>query len=187
MAREKIIESTSLNYMTASADVNERTIEKNNSAKSNTELAIILAVAKAEKISKKFRNDLIIAADTFAVLQDGKILHKPKDKKEAISLCMAQSGATIEVITGLCMIYKSKMLKDYSKTKITYTKFQESTIVELLKGDDATIRNSGLGFFSDAPGFTLVKSFRGSYTGAMGLPMEIVRKNIVKLGYDLYE
>ena len=65
----------------------------------------------------------------------------------------------------------SKRLEDWLNNK------QKKT------GDDARIRNSGLGFFMDSPGFTLVQNFDGSYTGAMGLPMEIVRKNIKTLKY----
>jgi len=97
---------------------------------------------------------------------------------------MMQSGKTIKAITGLAMAYKSKLLTNTTVTNITYTTFDRMTIERLLKGDDATIRNSGLGFFSDAPGFTLVESFSGSYTGAMGLPMEVVRHNLKQLNYS---
>jgi predicted house-cleaning NTP pyrophosphatase (Maf/HAM1 superfamily) len=81
------------------------------------------------------------------------------------------------------MAYGNRLITNTSVTEIEYIEFDRATITKLLESDDATIRNSGLGFFIDAPGFTLVKSFNGSYTGAMGLPMEIVRENLTVLGY----
>lgn len=110
-------------------------------------------------------------------------MHKPTSEEEAILMCLAQSGRTVQVITGLCMMYKDVSLQDTSVTNITYTNFDRPTIVTLLKNDDAAIRNAALGFFQDAPGFSLVEKFEGSYTGAMGLPMEMVWHNLKKLNY----
>jgi septum formation protein len=146
-------------------------------------LAIILASAKAEDVLKDNPGDLVIAADTFAVMPSGERLHKPVSSEDAIELCLQQSGKKIYVITGLAMAYGNRLITNTSVTEIEYIEFDRATITKLLESDDATIRNSGLGFFIDAPGFTLVKSFNGSYTGAMGLPMEIVRENLTVLGY----
>lgn len=181
--RKTILDASNLKFKIHIKDVDERAIEAQHADKSDGEVATILAHAKAVAVLKDNPNDLIIAADTLVILPSGERLHKPSSAEEAIELCLQQSGKTITAITGIAMAFGERVTTNVSTTKITYSDFDRETITELLKGDDPTIRNSGLGFFSDAPGFTLVKSFNGSYTGAMGLPMEIVRENLVQLGY----
>lgn len=181
--RKTILESSEFLFQIKTKETDERAIEVLHKDKSDKELAIILASAKAKDILKDHPDDLVIAADTFAVLPSGERLHKPTSSEEAIELCLRQSGKKIYAITGLAMAYGEKLLTNASVTEIEYIEFDRATITKLLESDDATIRNSGLGFFQDAPGFTLVKSFNGSYTGAMGLPMEIIRENLKILGY----
>lgn len=182
--RKTIMEASRLRFTTDSVDLDERALEQKNQNKTDEEVAIILASAKAKLVQHKHPDAVVIAADTFALLPSGKRLHKPANPEEAVELCLLQSGKTIKAVTGMVMSYRGKVLTNTTVTNITYITFDRPTIKHLLEGDDATIRNSGLGFFSDAPGFTLVKSFNGSYTGAMGLPMEIVRQNLKLLNYS---
>lgn len=181
--RKTILERSEFQFEVDAPEVDERAIESRLGTVSHSKAAVKLAEAKAQTLAAKYPNDIVVAADTFAVLPDGSRLHKPKDTKEALNLCLAQSGNTIIVITGMVVCLGKMMIKSVSKTKITYATFDATTISLLLENDDSTIRNSALGFFMDAPGFTLVKKFNGSYTGAMGLPMEILRENIYSLGY----
>lgn len=182
--RKTIMEASGLKFATDSVDLDERALEQKNQDKTDEEIAIILASAKAELVQYKHPDAVVIAADTFALLPSGERLHKPATPEEAVELCLLQSGKTIKAVTGMAMAYKGRVLANTTVTDITYTTFDRPTVEHLLEGDDATIRNSGLGFFSDAPGFTLVESFNGSYTGAMGLPMEIVRQNLKRLNYS---
>lgn len=181
--RKTILEASELEFQVRTKEIDERAVEALHPKKSDADVAIILAIAKAHAVLEDHPGDLVISADTFAVLPNGERLHKPSSADEAIKLCLEQSGKTIQAVTGIAMVYGDKVITNTSTTKITYTDFDRATIEKLLIGNDVTIRNAGLGFFSDAPGFTLVKSFEGSYTGAMGLPMEIVRENIKLLDY----
>ncbi len=171
-------------FITDGTELYERALERKHQDKSDEEISILLARAKANLVYHKYPDELVVAADTFALLPSGERLHKSSSPEEAVELCLAQSGKTIKSVTGLAMAYKDRVLTNTSVTDITYIDFDRPTIDRLLKGDDAMMRNSGLGFFADAPGFTLVKSFNSSYTGAMGLPMEIVRINLKRFGYS---
>lgn len=182
--RRTILEASELQFQVHSKDVDERYIESLHPAATDEQIAVLLALAKAEVVQTDYPDDLVIAADTFAVLPGGERMHKPASAQEAIALCLKQSGKTIRVVTGIAMKYGGKTLTNESITHITYVKFSKKTITRLLGNNSATMRNSGLGFFSDAPGFSLVERFEGSYTGAMGLPMEIIRENIKRLHYS---
>lgn len=183
--RKTILEASELEFQVRTKEIDERAVEALHGGKSDSDVAIILATAKAHAVLEDHPSDLIISADTFVVLPSGERLHKPSSAEEAIELSLEQAGKTIYAITGVAMAYGDKLITNSSTTKITYTNFDRATIEKLLVGNDVTIRNAGLGFFSDAPGFTLVQSIDGSYTGAMGLPMEIVRENIKLLDYRL--
>jgi septum formation protein len=182
--RKTILEASGLRFEIKVKNIDERSIEASHPDKSDEQVVAILAKAKSEAVWNEHRNDLVIAADTLAILPDGRRLHKPNSTREVVELCLLQSGKTIRAVTGISMTYRGKTITNVCATSISYIDFDEGTIRKLLKGNDATLRNAGLGFFLDAPGFTLVKSFEGSYTGAMGLPMEIVRKNIGLLNYS---
>lgn len=181
--RKKILESSELDFQVIVPEIDERAIESEVTHLSDVELAIHLSSQKAAALAAIHKNAVIIAADSFAVLPDGSRLHKPTSLEEAIALSMAQSGKTITAVTGMTMQYGDTVIESNSETKITYVDFDEQVIRKLFIANDFSIRNSGLGFFIDAPGFTLVKQFEGSYTGAMGLPMEHVRNNLMKFGY----
>lgn len=181
--RKTVLESSKLDFIVKIPDVDERGLERSHPNATPQELVAILAQAKASVVHRDSPNDLVIAADTLAVLPDGTWLHKPASHEEAIELSLRQSGKTVQAITGLAITFRDEQIIRTTTTDITYMQFNKDTIERLLEGDDPAIRNSGLGFFSDAPGFTLVKEFKGSYTGAMGLPMEHVWDSLARLGY----
>lgn len=181
--RKTIMEKSGLAFRVEAPDVDERAIENQHPGKTDEDIVVILAAAKAEAMAANYADELVIAADSFAVMPSGERQHKPGNYEDAVKRCVAQSGQTIRVFTGVAMAYRGQLITGHTTTDITYTHFDRATVEALLHGDEATIRNGGLGFFADAPGFTLVESFNGSYTGAMGLPMEIIRDNIAKLGY----
>jgi septum formation protein len=182
--RKLIIQSSEFAFKVVTEEVDEREIEQRHPNKTAEEIVEILALAKAKVVAAIHPNDLVIAADTFAILPDGTRLHKTKSFEESIQLSMQQSGKTMKVNTGVAMMYKGEVLTDLVTTNIKYLAFDEATVRQLFEiNQSAKRRNAALGFFTDAPGFTLVEKIEGSYLGALGLPMEIVRKNIEKLGY----
>lgn len=179
-----ITELSGLPFKIVVQDVDERGIEEQNPDKSAEEIVEMLAIAKAQAVASGFPDDVVIAADTFAVLPDGQRLHKTKTFEESIQLSMQQSGKTMEVHTGMAMVYRGELLTNSVIAQVTYARFDEATVRHLFQiNQTKNRRNAALGFFTDAPGFTLVEKIEGSYLGAMGLPMEIVRVNLERFNY----
>jgi len=182
--RKMIMELSGLAFKTVSSNVDEREIEVNNPTKTPEEIVEILAAAKAKAIAKYFPNDAVITADTFGILPDGRRLHKTKTPEESIQLALQQSGQTVIVNTGVAVAHQGKIITNLTTTKIKYSTFDEATARLLFqKNEQARRRNAGLGFFTDAPGFTLVEKIEGSYLGAMGLPMDTIRASLEEIGY----
>tara|TARA_Y100001970_G_scaffold109097_1_gene136317 strand:- start:53 stop:634 length:582 start_codon:yes stop_codon:yes gene_type:complete len=125
---------------------------------------------KAKNVSKINPNALIIGADTI-VVQDSKILGKPKNKLESISMLHSLSGRTHEVITGVSFIHVGL------KLDIT---FNDTTLVSVNKLKDNEILKyisdynpyDKAGSYGIQDGFSIhVNSIIGCYYNVMGLPV----------------
>ncbi|HOF50222.1 MAG TPA: Maf family protein [Candidatus Colwellbacteria bacterium] len=142
-----------------------------------------ISLEKCESVRDRHPESIIIAADTLTLL-DGETIGKPKDMEEAYRMAIKQSGKKILALTGITLYDPRKgFFTKLSKTRITYQKFDRSDLERLFKDNFPLRMASGLGLFIDAPGFTLVQSINGSYTGAYGMPMEIVYKYLHQFGH----
>lgn len=180
--REQILDKSEFEFCVKQNNFKEKEFQSTIKHLPTKQQCLILAMKKTENI-KLSKGDIIIGADTVAFMKDTKkIFHKPTSHEQAIKFCMKQSGKNIIIITGFYIkTFDEQVFSGYSTSEISYVKFTEKTIQKLLINDEFTIRNAALGFYSDSPGFTLVKSIKGSYTGAMGLPMEKIRPIIEKI------
>lgn len=184
--RKMIMEASGLPFEVIAKDIDERRIERQHKDKEASEIAQLLAITKAQEISYEYPGRAVVAADTFGVLSDGTRLHKGKNLDDSIRMAMKQSGQTVTVYTGTAVVYREKSLSTLTSTKITYSNFDDLTVRQLFDINEAAKRrNAALGFFTDAPGFTLVEKIEGSYLGAMGLPMDVVRRMLLDIGYSL--
>ena len=92
------------------------------------EVAIFLAKQKANTIAKDLERDyLLITADTI-VVQNGEIIHKPKQKQDAIEILRKLSGNSHEVITGVCITSSEKKIVFSSITDVFFTNLSDEEI-----------------------------------------------------------
>ena len=71
------------------------------------EVPAFLAQKKADAFQKISNDAIVITADTIVIL-NSRILNKPNDRTEAISMLMDLSGKTHTVITSVCLSYHKK-------------------------------------------------------------------------------
>ena len=90
--KRSLMNRSGLEYIAMPADVDECSIENAHPSLNAKETVILLARAKAKKLSLVYPNEFIIAADTFGVLPDGSRLHKAKTTEETMRMCLSQSG-----------------------------------------------------------------------------------------------
>ena len=109
-----------------------------------------------------------VAADTI-VVQDGRILEKPKDPADAHRMLRELSGRTHQVMTGLCIRTADAM---HSRTVVTDVEFKPLTDAEI----DAYIRtgepmDKAGAYAIQGLAAYMIRSVRGSYTNVVGLPL----------------
>lgn len=143
-------------------------------------LALQLAKAKAEEIALLpiAKDKAVLGADTIVVLGD-EVLGKPKDERDAKRMLVALSGKTHFVYTGVCVSLPTgtsrKELTGVSKTSVLFEKLTKKQIDDYIKTGSPMDKAGAYGIQDGG----LVKEIKGSFTGVVGLPMELV-KELVK-------
>jgi septum formation protein len=80
-----------------------------------------LAENKARVFATKINSEVVVASDTVVILNT-KILNKPIDRLDAISMLTELSGKTHLVVTAVCLYSKEKMEVFDDHTYVTFKK-----------------------------------------------------------------
>ena len=133
------------------------------------QVPIKLAELKASILISEIRdNEIIICADTIVVL-DNRIIGKPIDFNDAISILTALSGRTHTVFTGVNIHSHKKSISFVEKTEVTFTKLNQTQIEYYIR-EFKPFDKAGAYGIQDWIGTTAVERINGSYTNVMGLP-----------------
>lgn len=141
-------------------------------------VAPFLAEKKALACASFLENDeeILISADSVVIL-DGKIYGKPIDYDDAFSVLRALSGREHLVVTGICLLSKSqkKVVSDFS-----YVQFQTLTDDEIAYYINTCQPYDKAGAYAIQEWIGLCKiiGIRGSYSNIMGLPMELLYREL---------
>ncbi len=173
--RQKILKESGFDFVMEPADIKEEEYEN----LSPLEMVKILSKLKAEKIFVKFKNNIVIGADTTVDL-DGKILSKAKDLDHAKKMLQDLSGTRHKVITGYTIISAKESITSYD---ISFVKFKVLTNNEI---DDYINSTNVLGF-AGAYGIQdgadkFVEKIDGDMLNVLGLPTKAINdlKKILK-------
>lgn len=176
--KKYIMDASRLPYEVMPADIDESVYD----SLSVDERVARLAVAKCRLIAEQHPERVVIAADTLTADECGTVFTKPKPGTDPLQAAMQLSGQTIEVYTGCCVYLPGQGYREtVAHATITYQTFTRDQLERLVEGDNPQIRSGALGVFVDAPGFTLIKEVKGSYTGMYGLPMEFIYEQLATL------
>ena len=134
------------------------------------DFVIRMALEKAAAVSSQFPDSWVISGDTVVCL-DKKILGKPVDEKDALSLLMALSGREHRVISGLCVSNDMLSLKIVRSTTtfVRFDRFSENTARAYVATGEWLDKAGGYGI--QGKGACLVESIDGSYSNVVGLPL----------------
>mgnify|MGYP006289134967 CR=1 FL=1 len=148
--------------------------------KSEREFAVKAALAKASDVAKKYKNALVIGADTIVCL-DGEILGKPRDRDEAATMLKRLRGRDHIVITGVAVVAtdSQNILLDAETTKVFFKRFTEKTLDRYLDTGDSLDKAGAYGIQGE--GECLVHHIRGDYFNVMGLPLSLLLKMLSQL------
>jgi len=134
-----------------------------------------LSAGKAKAVAGKFKDAVIIGADT-VVFCGGKIFGKPKTKIEAKKMLKFLSGTTHLMITGLTVIDggSKKIITKTSVTKIFFHRLTGEEINEYVDTNEPMTKAGG--YAIQGKGGEFVDKIEGEYSGALGLPLKLLKQ-----------
>ena len=182
--RKMLMENAGLNFDTASADIDERTIE---TAVKDTgvipkELALILANAKALDVSQKNTDQYVIGSDQTMSMQD-KMFHKPESMDDARRRLLELSGSTHELNSAVVIVKNGETIWQHVSTaELTMRKLTPEFIGRHLAqaGDD--VLTSVGAYQLEKEGVQLFDNIEGDFFTIVGLPMLPLLEELRNLG-----
>lgn len=144
---------------------------------------LVLSKHKADAVRSKVRDGLIIGADTIVVCK-GKILGKPKDKKDAATMLSLLSGRTHEVYTGFTILdaKSGRSISDYEVTKVTFRKLSRKEISAYVASESPMDKAGAYGIQDDY-GAVFVERVEGCFYNVVGFPLTKFYIAMQKFGY----
>ena len=135
-----------------------------------------LAELKANKVSTKFPNELVIGADSVIDL-NGKIISKPNNRNEALEILKSLNGKKHDLISSVCISMGGNMIWNYTdKAELFMKKF---TLIEL-KDYLSKISDEALYAYNvyqiEGLGKTLFSEIKGDNDTIMGLPVKKIKE-----------
>lgn len=143
-----------------------------------------LARQKAEEISEKYPEDIVIGADT-TVFCDGAALGKPKDAADAKRMLLMLSGREHSVITAVAFAQKGQTVRAFSEeTKVEFYPLSDEEIDGYIKSGEPMDKAGAYGI--QEKGALLIEEIKGDYFNVVGLPLCRLGKLLKKeFGIDL--
>ena len=130
-----------------------------------------LAELKANKISNKIPDELVLGADSVIDL-NGEIISKPKSREEALNILKKMSGKSHFLISSVCISKKGSMIWNHSeKAELVMKDFNEDELKNYLsKISDKNLYAYNV-YQIEGEGKKLFKEIKGDKNTIMGLPI----------------
>lgn len=144
------------------------------------EIPLYIAKEKADAYIPMMQpNKLIITADTIVWL-DGKVLGKPRDREDALQMLRTMSGRTHEVFTGVCITTTDWQRSFTAQTEVRFATLSEDEIIYYVDNFKPMDKAGAYGV-QEWIGFIGVENISGSYYNIMGLPVQKLYRELLKV------
>ena len=175
--RKDILDANKIDAEAIPSNVDEDLVKKTLIAE-NASPEIIsknLAELKANKISNKNRNLLVLGADSVIDL-DGELISKPNDREEAFGILKKLNGRKHSLISSVCISLNGNMTWNYTdKAFLTMKKMSEDELKNYLKkiSDEALYAYNV--YQIEGEGRHLFSKIEGDRNTIMGLPVQKIK------------
>jgi septum formation protein len=124
----------------------------------------------------------VLAADT-AVVLDGSILGKPKDRAHGIAMLSRLAGRSHQVLSAVALWHAGRVRMAVSRSRVTFrTVSAEEAAAYWASGEPADKAGS---YGIQGLGGVFVVSLEGSHSGVMGLPLFETATLLKEAGIDV--
>ena len=138
-----------------------------------------LAREKAEAIAARYPDRPVLGADTEVVI-DGDVLGKPADAAEAARMLRRLSGRTHQVLTGLALVWRGRVLTAVESTIVRLSALTDDELLEYVASGEPMDKAGGYAIQGRAARF--IPRIEGSYSNVVGLPVATVLQILRQAG-----
>tara|TARA_B110000971_G_scaffold82049_1_gene84129 strand:- start:665 stop:1252 length:588 start_codon:yes stop_codon:yes gene_type:complete len=176
--RKKILENNKIICRVEHSNVDEDSVKKALLKEKATPTIISknLAELKANKISQKFINEIVVGADSVIDL-GGEIISKPNDRTEASKILQKLNGKTHQLVSSVCISRGGSMIWNYTDTASLTMKN-----MSLLELDNYLKKISDEALYAynvyqiEGEGRSLFSKIEGDKDTIMGLPVKKIKE-----------
>ena len=182
--RKKILEANNIKCKIEPSNVDEDSVKESllKERASPTVISKNLAELKANKISQKFTEEMVLGADSVIDLE-GEIISKPNDRAEALEILEKMNGKTHQLISSVCVSRGGSMIWNYtdkaSLTMKNMTFLELENYLKKISDKDLYAYNV---YQIEGEGRNLFSKIEGDEDTIMGLPVKKIKEylNIIK-------
>ena len=176
--RKKILNKNGINCEILPANVDEDQV-KVSLLKEKASPEIIsknLAELKANKVSKKKNDYLVLGADSVIDL-NGELISKPTNREEALAILQKLNGKKHQLISSVCISKNGSMIWNYTDAStLTMKQLNLDEIKSYLaKIKDKELYDYGV-YQIEADGRSLFSKIEGDENTIMGLPVKQIKE-----------
>ena len=181
--RKKILDKNNIESHVVPSNVDED-IVKISLIKEKASPEIIsknLAELKANKVSLKKTNEIVLGADSVIDLE-GELISKPKTREEALTILNKLNGKSHLLISSVCLSKNGSMIWNYTdKATLTMKSFSFEELTSYLsKIPDEKLYAYNV-YQIEGEGRNLFASIKGDEDTIMGLPVKKIKEYIGSL------
>ena len=176
--RKKILDNNNILCSVEASNVDEEPI-KESLLKVGASPEIIsknLAELKANKVSQKINNSLVLGADSVIDLT-GELISKPASRDEALNILKKLNGKKHSLISSVCISKNGSMIWNYTGiAHLTMKYFSENQLTAYLnKISDENLYSYNV-YQIEGEGRTLFSNIDGDEDTIMGLPIKKIKE-----------
>jgi len=176
--RKKILNQNGINCEVVHANVDEEIVKESLLKEKATPETISknLAELKANKVSEKKPNELVLGADSVMDL-NGQLISKPKNREDAIKILEKLNGQKHQLISSVCISKNGSMIWNFTDASTLTMKQLDSDEIKsyLTRIRDKELYAYGV-YQIEADGRSLFSKIEGDEDTIMGLPVKQIKK-----------
>ena len=176
--RKEILDKNKILVQVKPSSIDEDVV-KQSLLKENASPEIIsknLAELKANKVSQKSNDNLVLGADSVIDL-DGELISKPKNRDEALNILKKLNGKKHYLVSSICISRNGSMIWNYTdKAALTMKNMTEEELKTYLsKIPDETLYAYNV-YQIEGEGKNLFSDIDGDEDTIMGLPIKKIKE-----------
>ena len=176
--RKKILNQNGIDCEVIPSNVDEDQVKESLIKEKATpkEISKSLAELKANKVSEKKPNDLVLGADSVIDL-NGELISKPTTRKEAFNILSKLNGKRHQLISSVCISKNGAMIWNSTDASVLTMKQLNSDEIKsyLTKIKDKELYAYGV-YQIEADGRSLFSKIEGDEDSIMGLPVKEIKE-----------